>query len=90
MSKTYSLAKYRDEATKQPFELDLGDGEILKLRQPSVDDVIDLNGMSDVRSQLQIIAKDDYDLLMTAIGDLPGAALQPLMDDVMRHFGLTR
>lgn len=87
-SKKFQLDRYRNEALRPDFELVLGPEESIVIAPPTVDEVIDLNGMTDVRAQLQILAKDQYQPLMDAIGDAPGAMLQALMDEMMRHFGL--
>lgn len=87
-TKKFQLDRYRNEALKPDFELVLGPEESIIIKPPTVDEVIDLNGMTDVRAQLQILAKDQYEQLMEAIGDAPGAMLQPLMDEMLKHFGL--
>lgn len=87
-SKKFQLDRYRNEALKPDFELVTGPESSIVIKPPTVDEVIDLNGMTDVRAQLQILAKDQYEALMEAIGDEPGAMLQSLMDEMMRHFGL--
>jgi len=87
-SKKYQLATYRQAAIKPDFELDLGDGESIVITQPDVNEVCDLNGMTDPRAVLQMLAKDQFEPLMEAIGGEPGGMLQPLMDDLVKHFGL--
>ncbi|MBX6386108.1 MAG: hypothetical protein IRZ07_24570 [Microbispora sp.] len=84
----HTLARYRNEAVKAPFELDLDDGRTITIPQPTVDEVLEITGLTDVRAQLKILAKDQFDELLTAIGDLPASALQVLMEDLMQHFGL--
>ena len=84
----YQLDKYRNEAVKPDFEIVVDPETSIIIRMPTVDEVIDLNDITDVRQQLQILAKDQYDQLMGVIGDGPGAMLQPLMNDMLKHFGL--
>ena len=84
----YHLDKYRNEAVKPDFEIVVDAETSIIIRMPTVDEVIDLNDITDVRQQLQILAKDQYDQLMDIIGDDPGAMLQPLMNDMLKHFGL--
>lgn len=87
-SKKYQLARYRNEALRPDFELEVEDGKSIVIRQPDVDEVLDLNGMTDPRAILQVLAKDQYEELMQTIGSEPGGMLQALIDDIVRHFGL--
>lgn len=87
-TRKFQLEKYRNEAVKPDFELEVGEGESVVIKMPTVDEVIDLNEITDVRQQLQILAKEQYPRLMEIIGDDPGAMLQPLMNDMLKHFGL--
>ncbi|TDD97645.1 hypothetical protein [Actinomadura rubrisoli] len=87
-SKKYQLDKYRNEAVKPDFEIVVDAETSILIRMPTVDEVIDLNDITDIRAQLQILAKDQYERLMEVISDDPGAMLQPLMNDMLKHFGL--
>lgn len=88
MPRTYSLTKYRAEATREPFVLELDEGSTLTIPQPSVDEILDITGMVNVRAQLKILAKDQYDDLIKHIGDLPGGLVKPLVRDILDHYGL--
>lgn len=87
-TKKYQLAAYRQAALKPDFELDLGEGESIVIRQPDVSEVCDLNGMTDPREVLKLLAKDEYEPLMEAISGEPGGVIQSLIDDLVKHFGL--
>jgi hypothetical protein len=87
-TKKFQLDRYRNEALKPDFELEVDAERSIVIKAPTVDEVLDLNNNPDVRAQLQILAKDQYPLLMEIIADDPGAMLNPLMNDIMRHFGL--
>ena len=89
-SKRFQLDKYRNEALRPDFELVIGPESSIVIKPPTVDEVIDLSGMSDVRAQIQILAKEQYEPLMEAIGGEPGAMLQSLMDEMMKLFGLMK
>lgn len=87
-TRKYLLEKYRNEAVKPDFEIVVDEATSIVIKMPTVDEVIDLNDITDIRAQLQILAKDQYPRLMDIIGQDPGALLQPLMNDMLKHFGL--
>ncbi|MGH3097350.1 MAG: hypothetical protein ACRDMV_15305 [Streptosporangiales bacterium] len=94
-AKTYSLAQYRAEAFRPPFVLDLGDGEMLTIQQPTTDALLDARGLvddqgnvSDPRAALKALAGDSYDDLMAQIGPEPPGVLAALVRDLNVHFKL--
>ncbi|WP_289008953.1 hypothetical protein [uncultured Thermomonospora sp.] len=87
-AKRYQLTRYRKEALKPDFELVLDDGDPIVIKCPTVEEVLDLSEMTDARSQLQVLAKDNYDRLVEAIGGEPGGVINRIMEDIMEHFGL--
>lgn len=87
-AKRYQLARYRKEALKPDFELILDADDSILLKAPTVEELLDLSEMTDVRSQLQVLAKGEYDKLMEILGGEPAGVLNQLMEDVMEHFGL--
>lgn len=87
-TKKFQLDKYRNEAVRPDFELVIGPESSIVIKAPTVDEVMELQQTTDIRAQMQILAKDQYEPLMDAIGDAPGAMLQHLMDEMMALFGL--
>lgn len=90
-AKKYRLDRYRKGALRPDFELVLNESDpSIVIGQPTVDEVLDLNEMTDPRAQLQVLAKDGYEALMAAIGGEPGGMINELMTDLLKHFGLAK
>ena len=89
--RTYDLRQYINEATKDPFELQLNDEEALIIKAPTVNRILDAGKMddADAEANLRILVGDDaYDEFREAIGDAPVGALMPLVKDIQEHFGI--
>lgn len=87
-TKKYQLARYRAEAAKAPFELIVDDKTTISIPPPSTDVVLQVTETGNVREQLRLLAGDQYERLMKAIGDEPGSILKPLLRDLTEHFNL--
>src|SRR5690606_6623592 len=70
-SKKYQRPRYRNEAIRPECALEVGDGRPIVIRQPEVDGGLDLNGITDRRAILHVLAKEQYEELMQTIGSEP-------------------
>lgn len=94
--KTYSLAKYREEAGGEPFPLELDDGEIVEIPRPTGDVMMDLGekyrgadeGSLPVKELLQDLLGEHYDVVMPIIGAEDFHVMVRFLEDLSEHFGL--
>ena len=85
---SYSMARYRAEATKGPFVLELDEGKTLTIPAPTGNGLLDLDGVFTTSTYLQKLAGDQYDALLEAIGEEDGGILAEIVRDMQRHWGL--
>lgn len=95
--KVYSLARYREEATGDPFRLELDGGEILEIPRPTgavmmsiserYADATDQNPPN-VQDLLRDLLGDQYDAVMEVLGGEDFAVMVAFMRDLGEHFGL--
>jgi hypothetical protein len=84
----YSLAQYRAEAKKEPFELDLGDGKVITIPPPTGTTLLDLDSAFTTRAVMEHLAGDQYDALLEILGDEDGGVLVAVVKAMQKHFGL--
>ena len=85
---TYSLARYRAEAKKAPYELVIDAGHSIVITQPSGDDLLAAEQATSSKEAIRILAGDQYDALMKALGGEPAGVLKAVVADLRDHFGL--
>ena len=94
--KTYSLAKYREEAGGEPFPLELDDGEIIEIPRPTGDVMMTLGekyagaeeGNLPIKELLQDLLGEHYDVVMPLIGAEDFHVMVRFLEDLSEHFGL--
>ena len=94
--KTYSLAKYREEAGGEPFPLELDDGEVIEIARPTGDVMMTLGekyagsdeGNLPVKELLQDLLGDHFDVIMPIIGAEDFHVMVRFLEDLSEHFGL--
>lgn len=94
--KTYSLAKYREEAGGEPFPLELDDGEVIEIPRPTGDVMMDLGekyaaaqeGNLPIKELLQDLLGEHYDTVMPVIGAEDFHVMVKFLEDLSEHFGL--
>lgn len=94
---TYSLAKYRAEAVAEPFRLELDDGEVVEIPQPSGEQMMTFaekyadateENPPPPREMLQDLLGEHYDVVMPIIGAENHRVMVAFMNDLSEHFGL--
>lgn len=94
--KTYSLAKYREEAGGEPFPLELDDGEVIEIPRPTGDVMMTLGekyagaeeGNLPIKDLLQDLLGEHYDTVMPIIGAEDFHVMVKFLEDLSEHFGL--
>lgn len=93
MAKNYSLARYRAEANSKPFVLELGgkaDDDIV-IQPPDGDTFLELGNipMNEGRHLLSLLCGDKFGAVMDVLGNEPAPVLIAVVQDMLRHFGIT-
>jgi hypothetical protein len=86
--KRKTLADYRKEARREPFELPLDDDTVIVIPPPNGYTLMDLDTAYSTRAVLKLLAGGQYEALIGAIGDEDGAVLMAIGKDIRDHFGL--
>lgn len=94
--KTYSLAKYREEAGGEPFPLELDDGQVIEIPRPTGDVMMELGekyagaeqGQLPVKELLHDLLGDNFDAVMKPIGGEDFKVMVLFLEDLSEHFGL--
>lgn len=84
------LSELAAKARRDPWVLTGDDGEVLvSIPQPTCDAFwVPLDAAESVADVLRVVAGDQYDALMAALGPLPAPALKAVSDDIREAFGL--
>lgn len=94
---TFSLAKYREEATGAPFPLELDDGEVIEIARPTGEKMLEIaetygevseENPPSPRALLKDLLGEHYDTVMPIIGSEDHAVLIAFMRDLSEHFDL--
>lgn len=92
---TFSLARYREEATGAPFPLELDDGEVIEIPRPTGDVIMAITEKMQAGEQnvpikelLGDLLGDHYDKVMPIIGAEDFQVMIRFMEDLSEHFGL--
>lgn len=86
--RNHSLARYRAEATKKPFEFILDADKSLFIEQPDGDTMMMLDQAANSEEAMRLLCGEQYDALMKVIGKEPGGVLKLISEDIQEHFGL--
>jgi hypothetical protein len=84
----YSLAKYRTEARKEPFVLDVDDDHSITIEAPTTDVALRIAELTSPRPIVRLLLGDAYDEVMALIGGDQSGVLAKLLDDLRDHFGI--
>lgn len=85
------MAKLADliaAAQRAAYELELPDGTSLSFPQPDVDTWTSLAEADTITDVLRVMAADQADALLAAIGTAPAPVLQALAEDMRKAWGL--
>lgn len=92
---TFSLAKYREEATGEPFRLEIDEGEVVEIPRPTGDALMAITEkMQDgeqnvpIKEMLHDLLGEHYDTVMPIIGAEDFRVMIRFMEDLSEHFGL--
>ena len=94
--KTYSLARYREEAGGEPFPLELDDGEVIEIPRPTGDVMMSLGekyadaeqGQLPIKELLRDLLGEHHDVVMPIIGAEDFHVMVKFLEDLSEHFGL--
>ncbi|WP_027944028.1 hypothetical protein [Amycolatopsis taiwanensis] len=89
MAKTYKYSRYVSEAQKDPFVLELEDGEQISISAPSGAVLLEIEESGSSRQRLELLTGDEYDRVYELMRDAPAGALNGLVADMADHFGLS-
>ncbi|KAB2344882.1 hypothetical protein [Actinomadura rudentiformis] len=88
MTTKYSIARYRAEARREPFAVELDSGDTLAILPPKSASVLELDPSLSTAEVLKRLAGDSYQALVDAVGDEDASVLVAVMKDMQKHFGL--
>lgn len=86
--KNHSLARYRAEAQKKPFEFIIDADKSLFFEQPDSETMMVIDQVANSEEAMRLLVGDQYDELMKIIGKEPGGVVKMLSEDIQEHFGL--
>ena len=86
--RNHSLARYRAEATKKPFEFIIDAEKSMFFEQPDADTMLIIDQAANSEEAMRLLTGDQFDALMEVIGKEPGGVLKLLSEDMQEHFGL--
>ena len=86
--KTYSLARYRAEAKREPFVLEVDEKTSIIINQSSSAALLRVEQAKNSEEALKILTSEQYDALIRTIGDEDAGVLKALVRDLREHFGL--
>lgn len=93
MARKY-LADFRKAARHEPFELELGDGEVVTFLNPnriSAASAFELARETDSEEQLKhLLSKEDYERFAEVLKELPVDELGAILDEALEHYGTSR
>jgi hypothetical protein len=84
-----SLADYAAEARRDPFVLDLGNGQTVSIPQPTWSQIEQIGDTAVTTADvLRLLAGDVYPQLQVALADVPAPVVDKLLADMRVQFGL--
>ncbi|PKW15923.1 hypothetical protein [Saccharopolyspora spinosa] len=89
MAKTYKYSRYVAEAKKEPFVLELDDGDQISIQAPSGEVLLEIEEAFSSRRRLELLTGDQYDRVFELVRHAPAGALNGLVSDMVEHFGLS-
>lgn len=86
-SKTYKLDQYRAECDIEPFVLDTGADQIV-IAPPTGEVLLQIAeaGVYDVRKLMELLCRDQYEVVWAAVKDEDAGVVVNLMRDLVEHF----
>lgn len=95
MGKTHKFSNYVREATKPPFVLEI-DGEhddgtplTIEIECPDGDTMLEVEESGSSRTNIELLCGKHADQVLELLGPAPAGAMSALVQDMMRHFGIT-
>lgn len=86
--KPNSLARYRAEATGEPFVLWLDDDKNIEIPRPKGKAMLAVEEATSSREVITLLAGDQADELLAIFEDEDFAVMQAVSKDMQEHFGL--
>lgn len=85
---TFKFSKYRAEADRPPFDLELEDGTVISIPVPDGDTTFEIEEAGTSREMLTLMCGDQADAVFELIGPENGTVIRALAKDMSKHFGL--
>lgn len=89
MGSTFKLDKYITEARTKPFDLEISDHEVLSIPVPDGDTMLEIEESRSSRATLELLCGEHFERVMDLVGPQPVSVLNALVQDMLRHFGIT-
>lgn len=85
----FKLSKYVAEANSKPFDLEISDDEVLSIPVPDGDTMLEIEESRSSRATLELMCGEHFDRVMDLVGPAPVGVLNALVQDMLKHFGIT-
>jgi hypothetical protein len=96
VGKTHKFSNYVREATKPPFVLEIDGDEHLdgvpmtiEIECPDGDTMLEVEESGSSRTNIELLCGKHADQVLELLGPAPAGAMSALVQDMMRHFGIT-
>lgn len=89
MGKAYKLDQYVKDAKTEPFPLEVSVDETLLIPVPDGDTMLEIEEARSSRVTLELLCGEHADRVFELIGPAPAAVMSELVQDMLKHFGIT-
>jgi hypothetical protein len=96
VGKTHKFSRYIAEAARPPFVLEIdGDGHddgtplFIEIECPDGDTMLEVEESGSSRTNLELLCGKHANQVLELLGPAPAGAMTALVQDMMRHFGIT-
>jgi hypothetical protein len=96
VGKTHKFSRYVAEASKPPFVLEIdGDGYddsmplLIEIECPDGDTMLEVEESASSRVNIELLCGKHAQQVLDLLGPAPAGAMAALVQDMMRHFGIT-
>lgn len=88
-NKTFKLDRYITEANTKPFDLEISDDEVLSIPVPDGETMLEVEESRSSRATLELLCGEHAERVMNLVGPLPVSVMNGLVQDMLKHFGIT-
>jgi hypothetical protein len=90
VGKTFKFNQYVKEAERPPFVLEISDGDTIEIEAPNGDTMLEIEEARSSRTTLELLAGEHSERILELIGPAPAGVMTDLVQDMLKHFGITK